>query len=162
MKALYEKTYYFLNNEGKWETTEKRLCFVSAYARDWERIRLVGDRFYTNSGLLWSATSTQYRNKIKWQKVSGFIYEGRGSVLFDKLDKITDEQFKKLRSRAKRCASAHGIDFESEACFISSSSVHGFYLPNNREGKRVIAFINGKAYLFSNELLDEILDYMKY
>lgn len=158
MRALYERTLKELKG-NKWVITERWLCFMPAEEKNWTH--LCGDRFYTNCGLVFSLTATSPTGTLKshYAKIGSWIYEGRGSGLFDKLDKITDEQFKKLRSRAKRCANAHGIDFEAEACFISSGSVHGFYLPNNREGERVIAFINGKAYLFSNELLDEILDY---
>lgn len=53
---------------------------------------------------------------------------------------LSDKEYKRLYKEAKREFKKHSNEsFEENACFISSSALHGFYFPN-LEDIRVIAF----------------------
>ena len=69
---------------------------------------------------------------------------------FDILDRITESDYKKLKLKAMailRTYTGHYKEFfNSEACFISSNALHGFYFPNY-EAINCIAFKNNIAYI---------------
>lgn len=74
---------------------------------------------------------------------------------FDKLDGgLSDKEYKKLENKARKLWFKMGLpnfccgcNFDREACFTSSSAIHGFYFPNLNSVVRCIAFINKKPVL---------------
>lgn len=69
---------------------------------------------------------------------------------FDNLEGLTDRGYKALFEKAKKAYQKTQYRykrFEDQACFISSSSLHGFYFPNLGAGLRCIAFRNCKPVL---------------
>ena len=65
---------------------------------------------------------------------------------------LSDKEYKRLYKLAKREFEKYSKEsFEEHACFISSSALHGFYLPN-LENIRVVAFNKktGKAEIIYN------------
>lgn len=75
--------------------------------------------------------------------------------VFDNLEKITEKDFKILRFRALKIYTAytgnHKEIFNNQSCFISSSSLNGFYFPNGPHILKCICFIDGKAILILND-----------
>lgn len=61
---------------------------------------------------------------------------------FKELNNLSDTEYKKLETKAKTLYKNYtGLNnFNSESCFISSSSLNGFYFPNSRV-VRCIAFL---------------------
>lgn len=164
MKGLVLVTNYEKDLNGSWKETSKDLRILnldSNYWKDYDKYDFSSShRLILNCGLLWSYTSVSPTRleKINYKKIA-YLYNGRGGNIFDKLNNLTPKQFSLLRARAKREALKNGIDFENEACFISScDSIHGFYFPNLKK-IRGIFFINSKPYLLTSNLLDTIIDY---
>jgi len=61
---------------------------------------------------------------------------------FKKLDNLNNIEYKKIYNKAKTIYKNYtGLNnFKSESCFISSSSLHGFYFPNSQV-IRCVAFL---------------------
>ena len=103
--------------------------------------------------LSYTAYGPTGREKVKTELIK---YLSGGSYLsnFDKLDKISPKDFKKLYKKAEACARYHGYKID-DSCFITSCGVaHGFYFPNS-EKVRGIFFCRGEAVLVSNKLAEE-------
>lgn len=68
--------------------------------------------------------------------------------IFDDLYNIIDKKYKELYKKAKKLYYDYTkrMDFSDQVCFISSSSLNGFYFPNV-EDVRCIAFIDSKPIL---------------
>lgn len=68
---------------------------------------------------------------------------------FDSLDDLTGRQYKAAIEKAKRCAKRENLfifyNWDKQACFITSGSLHGFYFPNREGALRCIAFRKGRA-----------------
>ena len=102
--------------------------------------------------LTYTAYSPTGTEKVKTELLR-YISGGPYLSYFDKLDNISDNDFKKLKRRAEACAQYHGIDL-SEACFITSCGCgHGFYLPNSKNW-RGIFFCKGEAVAVTNKLAE--------
>lgn len=75
-------------------------------------------------------------------------------ALFDNLYNLSDAEFKKLKNKAKKLFIKYTGNytlFDLENCFISSSSLHGFYFPNLNNKINCISFINKKPYIILME-----------
>ena len=67
--------------------------------------------------------------------------------IFDNLYNISDKLYNKLYKKAKTLFyKYYNVSFENNACFISSSALHGFYFPN-LENIVCISFINEKPII---------------
>lgn len=68
---------------------------------------------------------------------------------FDDLGSLSDKAYKALEQKAKKCAMKENPflrwEWGKQACFVSSSNIHGFYFPNLGTSLRCIAFRAGKA-----------------
>lgn len=147
---------------GRWQTveawTEARAIIDSSHWESWRRFDSAGSpkraTLRSQCGYMFSYTSYSptgaERVKVKLLR---YISGGEYLANFDKLDKISDKDYKKLLKKAEACARYNGIDF-SEACFISSCGVgHGFYFPNSQKW-RGIFFCRGEAVAVSNKLAE--------
>jgi len=72
--------------------------------------------------------------------------------IFDKLDTLSDNEYKQLKRKAKLLYIRYlnKNNFNNEVCFISTSDLHGFYFPN-LENIRCISFINKKPFILIND-----------
>ena len=90
--------------------------------------------------------------KVTYKTIS-YLFSGRGYQAFRKLDKLTDKEYRLYERRARKLAKENGINFDQESVFISTNDLHGFYFPNLKE-YRCISFINGEAYLLSDDIVE--------
>ena len=113
----------------------------------------------------WILEATE-ENKIKilnevyrlanWQYVHGraMLLSEVKFIEFDKLDNLTPKAYLSIEAKAKRLYKSltirHFLPWHEQACFVSSSALHGFYFPNV-QGLRAIAFRNGKAVIIYDD-----------
>ena len=144
----------FDKDGNKWQKTKEDLCMLNIDCSYWKGTGYGSyERMSVNNGLMYSfvTVSPDGMAKMTYRTIS-YLFSGRG---YEAFDKITDKEYKTYERRARKLAKENGIDFEQEACFISNSDLHGFYFPNLKE-YRCISFINGKAYLLSNYIVEQL------
>lgn len=150
-----------------WRKTSERIELASilsaSHWRKWQQFDGNGARLILNNGMLSSYTtkSPDGSQKVNY-KLLRINYGGeRFADVFDWFGSRCGgyhELTKTYERRARKCAEAAGIDFINESAFISSGKIHGFYLPNNRNGWRCVAFVAGNPVLLTNKDINEILD----
>lgn len=144
--------FYKVGN--KWQKTEEKLDVLNLDVSYWKGTGYGSyEKLNLNNGWMNSFVTVRLdgQAKVTYRTVS-CLFSGRGYQAFDK---ITEKEYKLYERRARKLAKENGINFDQEACFINSSDLHGFYFPNLKEN-RCISFINGKAYLLSNAIVEEL------
>ena len=139
---------------NKWKKTEEKIDILNIDVRYWKGTGYGSyERMTLNNGLMYSfiAESPDHQAKVTYKTIS-YLFSGRG---YEAFDKITEKEYKLYERRARKLAKENGINFDQEACFISSSDLHGFYFPNLKD-YRCISFINGKAYLLSKYIVEKL------
>ena len=142
---------------NKWQKVKEETDILNIDVSYWKGSGFGSyERLSLNNGLMYSfvTVSPDGQAKMTYRTIS-YLFSGRGYQAFDKLDKLTDKEYKLCERRARKLAKENGINFDQEACFISSNDLHGFYFPN-LEKYSCISFINGKAYLLSNYIAEEL------
>ena len=158
--GITKTTKYQLIN-GRWhkmeEWTDPRAIIDYSHWEEWRRWDSNGStrRATLKSQCGYMLSYTAYSpDSSEMIKVKLLRYISGGSYLsnFDKLDNISDKDYKKLAKKARTACARNGINFDQEACYISSCGVaHGFYFPN-LENYRGIFFCRGEAVLVSSSL----------
>ena len=144
----------FDKDGNKWQKTEERIDILNIDVRYWKGSGFGSyERMTLNNGLMYSfvTVSPDHQAKVNYRTIS-YLFSGRG---YEAFDKITDKEHKLYERRARKLAKENGINFDQEACFISSNDLQGFYFPNLKE-YRCISFINGKAYLLSSYIVNQL------
>jgi len=151
--SRFEKVGY------KWQKTEEKIDVLNIDCSYWKGSGFGSyERLSLNNGLMYSfiTVSPDGQAKMTYKTIS-YLFSGRGYQGFDKLNKLTDKEYKLYERRARKIAKENGINFDQEACFISSNDLHGFYFPN-LEKYSCISFINGNPYLLSEDIAEELGD----
>jgi hypothetical protein len=140
----------------KWQKTEEKIDALNIDIDYWKGSGFGRyERLSLNNGLMYSFVTVRPDGQAKvTYKTISYLFSGRGYQAFRKLDKLSDQEYKLYERRARKLAKANGINFDQESCFISSNDLHGFYFPNLKY--RCISFINGKAYLLSDDIAEEL------
>ena len=139
---------------NKWRKTEEEICMLNIDCSYWKGSGFGSyERLSLNNGLMYSfvTVSPDGQAKMTYKTVS-YLFSGRGYQAFDK---ITEKEYKLYERRARKLAKENGINFDQEAVYITTSDLHGFYFPNLKD-YRCISFINGKAYLLSNYIVEKL------
>lgn len=139
---------------SKWQKTEEKTDILNIDVSYWKGTGYGSyERLNLNNGLMHSFVTVcpDGQAKVTYRTVS-YLFSGRGYQAFDK---ITEKEYKMYERRARKLAKENGINFDQEACYITSGDLHGFYFPNLKE-YRCISFINGKAYLLSRYIVEEL------
>ena len=142
---------------NKWQKTEEEINVLNIDCSYWKGPKIGSyERLSLNNGLMQSFVTVRPdgQAKVTYRTIS-YLFSGRGYQAFKKLDKLTDKEYKLYERRARKLAKENGIDFDQEACYITSGDLHGFYFPNLKE-YRCISFINGKAYLLINYIVETL------
>lgn len=142
---------------NKWEKTTEKVDVLNIDCSYWKGSGFGSyERLNLNNGLMYSFVTVRPDGQAKMTyKNIAYLFSGRGYQTFDKLDKLTDKEYKLYERRARKLAKENGINFDQEAVYITTSDLHGFYFPNLKD-YRCISFINGKAYLLSNDIVDKL------
>ncbi len=160
--GITKTTQYQLIN-GRWhkreEWTEPHAIIDYSHWEEWRRWDSNGSRkratLRGQCGYMLSYTAYS-PNSSEMIKVELLRYISGGSYLsyFDKLDNISDKDYKKLEKKARTACARKAINFDKEACYISSTGVaHGFYFPNLKN-YRGIFFCKGEAVLVPSSLAE--------
>lgn len=162
MKGVIQVTDYTKTATG-WRKTGERIELASeidaSHWRKWQQFDGNGARLIANSGLMFSYTtkSPDGTQKVKYKKLR-VNYGGRRFLeIFDKFQNLSDKYYNTLKRRARKCAESAGIDFDTQAAAISSSSLHGFYFPNLPQGGGVF-FVCGHPVILTDKDINEIID----
>lgn len=142
---------------NKWQKTEEKTDVLNIDVSYWKGSGFGSyERLSLNNGLMYSfvTVSPDGQAKVTYKTIN-YLFSGRGYQAFRKLDKLTDKEYRLYERRARKLAKENGINFDQEACFINSNDLHGFYFPNLKD-YRCISFINGKAYLLSKDIAEEL------
>lgn len=157
------KTEKFIYEGGRWHKveswTDSHAIIDYAHWESWRRFDSAGSpkratlKAQCGYMLTYTAYSPDGLQKVKTTLLK-YISGGPYLANFDKLDKISDKEFKKLKRAAEKCALYNGLNF-NDSCYIDTcSAAHGFYFPNS-EKYRGIFFVRGCAVLVSNELAEK-------
>ena len=139
---------------NKWRKTEEKTDILGIDCSYWKGTGFgIHERSSLNNGLMNSFVTVRPdgQAKVTYKNIA-YLFSGRGYQAFDKL---TDQEYKLYERRARKLAKANGINFDQEAVYIATNDLHGFYFPNLKD-YRCISFINGKAYLLSNDIAEEL------
>lgn len=142
---------------NKWQKTEEKIDVLNIDVSYWKGPKFGSyERLSLNNGLMYSfvTVSPDGQAKVTYNTIS-YLFSGRGYQAFRKLDKLSDQEYKLYERRARKLAKENGINFDQEAVYITTNDLHGFYFPN-LEKYRCISFINGKAYLLSEDIAEEL------
>ena len=146
--------FYKVGN--KWKKTEEKIDVLNLDVSYWKGTGYGSyEKLSLNNGWM-SSFVTVYlagQAKVTYRTVS-YLFSGRGLQAFDKL---TDKEYKLYERRARKLAKENGINFDQEAVYTTTNDLHGFYFPNLKD-YRCISFINGKAYLLSNNIFEELVN----
>lgn len=151
LKSRFEKV------GNKWQKTEEEINILNIDCSYWKGSGFGSyQRLILNNGLMYSfvTVSPDGQAKVTYKNIA-YLFSGRGYQAFKKLDKLTDQEYKLYQRRARKLAKANGINFDQEVCYITTTDLHGFYFPNLKD-YRCISFINGKAYLLSEDIAEEL------
>ena len=153
-RGITKTTKYELKN-NRWykvdEWTTANSIIEPKHWQEWLRFFLdSGATLTTNNGRMIKFTS--YAPNQKEKAVTELLSDNYELSTFDRLDNITDRAYNALYRKAKKACIKHGVNFEEEQAFTSSSDLHGFYFPNNATYRGVF-FVKGNAVLMPRGIL---------
>lgn len=151
------RRFYKVGN--KWQKTEEKVDVLNLDVSYWKGTEYGScEKLSLNNGWM-SSFVTVYlagQAKVVYRTIS-CLFSGRGFQAFDKLDKLTEKEYKQYERRARKLAKENGINFDQEACYMKGGDLRCFYFPKLKDF-RCISFINGKAYLLSNNIFEELVN----